>query len=55
MKPKYISFHVESSTNVKADIQKLRNYGIGPVLAISPQTSVLFYTFDVTQCLLSLF
>ncbi|HGM3456053.1 ribulose-phosphate 3-epimerase [Clostridioides difficile] len=39
-KPKYISFHVESSTNVKADIQKLRNYGIGPVLAISPQTSV---------------
>ncbi|AXU72381.1 ribulose-phosphate 3-epimerase [Clostridioides difficile] len=40
IKPKYISFHVESSTNVKDDIQKLRNYGIGPVLAISPQTSV---------------
>ncbi|AUA29636.1 TPA: ribulose-phosphate 3-epimerase [Clostridioides difficile] len=40
IKPKYISFHVESSTNVKADIQKLRNYGIEPVLAISPQTSV---------------
>lgn len=40
IKQKYISFHVESSTNVKADIQKLRNYGIGPVLAISPQTSV---------------
>ncbi|HDF4177814.1 TPA: ribulose-phosphate 3-epimerase [Clostridioides difficile] len=40
IKPKYISFHVESSTNVKVDIQKLRNYGIGPVLAISPQTSV---------------
>ncbi|HBG9049799.1 TPA: ribulose-phosphate 3-epimerase [Clostridioides difficile] len=40
IKPKYISFHVESSTNVRADIQKLRNYGIGPVLAISPQTSV---------------
>ncbi|AXU28330.1 TPA: ribulose-phosphate 3-epimerase [Clostridioides difficile] len=40
IKPKYISFHVESSTNAKADIQKLRNYGIGPVLAISPQTSV---------------
>ncbi|HBH3575622.1 ribulose-phosphate 3-epimerase [Clostridioides difficile] len=40
IKPKYISFHVESSKNVKADIQKLRNYGIGPVLAISPQTSV---------------
>ncbi|HBG1961976.1 D-allulose-6-phosphate 3-epimerase [Clostridioides difficile] len=40
IKPKYISFHVESSTNVKADIQKLRNYGIGPVLAISPKTSV---------------
>lgn len=40
IKPKYISFHVESSTDVKADIQKLRGYGIGPVLAISPQTSV---------------
>lgn len=40
IKPKYISFHVESSTDVKADIQKLRDYGIGPVLAISPQTSV---------------
>lgn len=40
IKPKYISFHVESSTNVKADIQKLRNYGISTVLAISPQTSV---------------
>ncbi|MGO0900809.1 ribulose-phosphate 3-epimerase [Clostridioides difficile] len=40
IKPKYISFHVESSTDVKADIQRLRDYGIGPVLAISPQTSV---------------
>ncbi|MFL8711013.1 ribulose-phosphate 3-epimerase [Clostridioides sp. GD02377] len=40
IKPKYISFHVESSTDVKADIQKLRDYGIGPVLAINPQTSV---------------
>lgn len=40
IKPKYISFHVESSTDVKADIQKLRDYDIGPVLAISPQTSV---------------
>ncbi|MFL8672366.1 ribulose-phosphate 3-epimerase [Clostridioides sp. GD02404] len=40
IKPKYISFHIESSTDVKADIQKLRDYGIGPVLAISPQTSV---------------
>ncbi|NMS89841.1 ribulose-phosphate 3-epimerase [Clostridioides difficile] len=40
IKPKYISFHVESSTDVKADIQKLRDYGIGPVLAISPQTRV---------------
>ncbi|HBG5343580.1 TPA: ribulose-phosphate 3-epimerase [Clostridioides difficile] len=40
IKPKYISFHVESSADVKADIQKLRDYGIGPVLAISPQTSV---------------
>lgn len=40
IKPKYISFHVESSKDVKCDIKKIRDYGIGPVLAISPQTSV---------------
>lgn len=38
--PKYISFHVESSSNVKRDIDKIRSYGIGPIIAISPQTDV---------------
>lgn len=38
IKPKYISFHVEASKDVKKDINKIKEYGIGPVLAISPKT-----------------
>lgn len=37
IKPKYISFHVESSKDVKKDIERIREYGIGAILAISPQ------------------
>lgn len=37
---KYISFHIESSKDVKKDIEKIRQYGIGPILAISPQTKL---------------
>lgn len=40
IKPKYISFHVESSTDVIRDINKIRSYGIGPIIAISPNTDV---------------
>lgn len=40
IRPKYISFHVESSTDIYKDIEKIRSYGIGPVIAISPQTSI---------------
>lgn len=40
IKAKYISFHVESSEDVKRDIDKIREYGIGPILAISPQTQL---------------
>lgn len=35
---KYISFHVEASEDIKKDISKIKEYGIGPVLAISPET-----------------
>lgn len=40
IKSKYISFHVESSTNVISDIEKIKGFGIGPVIAISPNTDV---------------
>lgn len=40
IKPKYISFHVESSKDVKKDIERIRKYGIGAILAISPQTDL---------------
>lgn len=40
IKPKYISFHVESSKDVKKDIERIREYGIGAILAISPQTDL---------------
>lgn len=40
VKPKYISFHVESSENVEEDIKRIRRYGISPIIAISPQTGV---------------
>lgn len=38
LKPEYISFHVEVSESVEKDIGKIRNYGIKPALAISPET-----------------
>lgn len=40
IKPKYISFHVESSNNVIRDIAKIKDLGIGAVIAISPETDV---------------
>lgn len=40
IKPKYISFHVEASDDVERDIKKIRDYGIEPVLALSPQSSI---------------
>lgn len=40
IKPKYISFHVEVSDDVVGDINKIRGYGIEPVLALSPQSPV---------------
>ncbi|MCM3570406.1 ribulose-phosphate 3-epimerase [Neobacillus mesonae] len=38
--PKYISFHVEASNDVVRDINKIKEYGIEPVLALSPQSPI---------------
>lgn len=40
IKPKYISFHVESSLNVDENIEKIKSYGVEPVIAISPETPI---------------
>ena len=40
IKPKYISFHVEVSEDVEGDINKIKSYGIEPVLALSPQSPI---------------
>ena len=40
LKPKYISFHIETSENVKKDIELLREAGISPSIAVSPKTPV---------------
>lgn len=40
LQPRYISFHVETSENVRKDIEMLREKGISPSIAISPETPV---------------
>ena len=40
LKPKYISFHIETSDNVRKDIDTLREKGISPSIAISPETPI---------------
>ena len=40
IKPKYISFHIETSENPEKEIEFLREKGISPSLAISPQTPI---------------
>ena len=40
IKPSSISFHIETSENVKKDIEMLRELSISPALAISPETPV---------------
>ena len=40
IKPKYISFHIETSENPVKEIEFLREKGISPSLAISPQTPI---------------
>ncbi|WP_230163356.1 ribulose-phosphate 3-epimerase, partial [Peribacillus simplex] len=40
IRPEYISFHVEASENVEKDINKLKENGIKPVLALSPQSPI---------------
>jgi len=40
IQPKYISFHVEASDDVVRDIHKIKEYGIEPVLALSPESPI---------------
>ena len=40
IKPKYMSFHIETSENPEKEIEFLRENGISPSLALSPQTPV---------------
>ena len=40
IKPKYISFHIETSENPEKEIEFLRENRISPSLAISPQTPI---------------
>lgn len=40
IKPEYISFHIETSENPEKEIDFLRENGISPSLALSPQTPV---------------
>ncbi|HLQ73886.1 MAG TPA: ribulose-phosphate 3-epimerase [Bacillota bacterium] len=55
IKPKYISFHVEASVDVQSNIDKIKQYGIEPVIAISPETPIedIFpYVSNVSMVLL---
>ena len=40
IKPKYISFHIETSENPEKEIEFLKENGISPSLAVSPQTPI---------------
>ena len=40
IKPKYISFHIETSENPEKEIEFLREQGISPSLALSPETPI---------------
>ncbi len=40
LKPEFMSFHIEASKNVDADIERIRKKGIKVSLAISPETSI---------------
>ena len=40
IKPKYVSFHIETSENTEKEIEFLRENGISPSLALCPQTPV---------------
>jgi len=40
IQPEYISFHVEASQNIERDIEKIKEMGIKPALALSPQSPI---------------
>jgi ribulose-phosphate 3-epimerase len=54
-KPEYISFHIEVVENVREVIQKLREYGIKPSIAVNPETpiaSIFPYIEEIDMILL---
>lgn len=40
IKPKYMSFHIEATEDIRKDIQLLQQHDIQPAIAISPETPV---------------
>ncbi|WP_071396174.1 ribulose-phosphate 3-epimerase [Bacillus tuaregi] len=40
LQPKYISFHVEVCEQIEKDIEKIKGYGIEPVLAVNPESPI---------------
>lgn len=40
IQPEYISFHVEASLDIEEDIDRIKNKGIKPALALSPQSPI---------------
>jgi len=36
LKPKYISFHIEEEKHPHRVVQKIRNFGISPAIALNP-------------------
>ncbi|GFZ31601.1 ribulose-phosphate 3-epimerase [Clostridium zeae] len=55
LKPEFMSFHIEASSNLERDIYLLNEKNIKPVLAISPDTPVEIikpYIFEVVDMIL---
>lgn len=55
IQPEYISFHVEASENVRKDIDLIKEKGIKPALALSPDSPVELirpYLADVSMILM---
>lgn len=55
IQPEYLSFHVEASEDIHRDLAKLKEYGIKPSLALSPQSPIEMitpYLEDVSMILM---
>jgi ribulose-phosphate 3-epimerase len=55
LKPKYISFHIEEEKHPHRVVQKIRNFGISPAIALNPHTrpeEIEFLVEDLDMVLL---